>query len=409
MDVLNQLADPERALPLLSPYATRLLGPRSTLSRIDVLRAWRRTWAKPAQRHREYLEFYLRLEGRSPAGATLRRSIHGLAARPGALPAGADYTQHLEMPTAVLCFEPLPRDRALPQLASLTTRTGCATALPVPARELLGGPPERVELVSFRPGRRAVLRAVRAERSVFGKMFAGDAHEMHARRLAELQHVVMPGRGRIAVPRLLGHDAGLGVLWLAGIAGRSATDWLASPYGLAWVGRVLGEALADWHRTRVPADLPALTPDLLLIEAQRKLRKIQHAGWTPAEHCGPLLDLLPARLAVLPRGEPTLIHGDVHPGQFLIDNARRVGLCDLDEIALGDPERDLAQLLERMPGGELLESWQRHARRPLRQPVLAWYQALSAIDRAYREYSMRGLAARASIERQLAAARWSLA
>jgi aminoglycoside phosphotransferase (APT) family kinase protein len=409
MDVLNQLADPERALPLLSPHAARLLGPRSTLSRIDVVRAWRRTWAKPAQRHREYLEFYLRLEGRSPAGATRRRSIHGLAALPGALPAGADYSQQLELPTAVLCFEPLPRDRALPQLAALTTRTGCATALPVPARELLGGPPEHVELVSFRPGQRAVLRATRAERSVFGKMFARGAHERQAQQLADLQHLVVPGRGQVAVPRLLGHDASLGVLWLSGIAGRSATDWLASPYGSAWVGRVLGEALAHWHRADAPADLPILTPERLMTEAQRKLRKIQHAGWTPAELCGPLLDLLPVRLAQLPHCEPALIHGDVHPGQFLIDNARRVGLCDLDEIALGDPERDLAQLLERMPGGELLESWQRHARRPLRLPILAWYQALSAIDRAYREYSMRGLAARANIEQQLMAASRSLA
>jgi hypothetical protein len=58
----------------------------------------------------------------------------------------------------------------------------------------------------------------------------------------------------------------------------------------------------------------------------------------------PLATLVPAAdilSETVPRGSATL-HGDLHVGQFLRDGAGKVWIVDLDDLALGPPEADLA-------------------------------------------------------------------
>lgn len=405
MDLMTRLANSDLALPILQPHAPQLLEPAARLAAVDVLRAWRRTWAKPAQQHREYLELYFRAAGQTASGRPMQRGIHGVACRPGAAADLHAYPHRIDLREITFCFERLPQDHALPQLSLLLGEHGCAAALPVAAREVLGGAPTDAGLVSFRPGQRAVLRVSRGERSVYAKVFSDHRAVVLAGRLEELQATCLRQEDAPALPRLLGLDRDRRTLWLAELPGRHAGDCLRSEHGASWVGRVLARSLARWHRLAPPAGLTQTARGQWLLEGERKLRKLAVSAPELAAQASELCLRLQKRA---PRRDHTalqLIHGDVHPQQFLIDNARRVGICDLDEIALGDPERDLAQSIERIGEHEFLETWQRHASRPLNAGLLRWYLALAHVDRAYRELSSRGQLAADDARRALARAR----
>lgn len=200
-------------------------------------------------------------------------------------------------------------------------------------------------LLRFKPRRRAVvrwsLRAMGAEGSV--------------RRDAITRHFAEPLRSGLAWrralpngpwPRLLSANESGTLLIEEQLPGDepSALDFAAAGELLARFHRAAsggaagatlhlaalrGAAAEGWRREVARAavaleDLAALAPALAR-EANVALAALQQQA--------PLLALA-----------PTVVHGDLHAGQFLRDEAGELRLCDLDRAEAGAPERDLARL-----------------------------------------------------------------
>lgn len=152
-------------------------------------------------------------------------------------------------------------------------------------------------------------------------------------RIESVRRSLRPCQG-LRYPKLLGTDPEVGILleeWVSGSA---------PPEGSFEHVELVGAALAGLHRLLPPAgEMPAVSPELgvlrvldidLAVEADRLLRTIP-----------------------LARGH-VLIHGDLHPDQWLLDD-EGVVMLDLDALRPGEPEEDLASWLAdvHLAGGSL--------------------------------------------------------
>lgn len=390
MDLMTRLANNDLALPLLRPFASQLLGPRCELAQVEVLHAWRRTWAKPRAENRDFLRLYARLCGIGTDGAAVEKRIQGIVGSAQENPAVRQLPHRIDWGTVGLSFDFLPNDATLTALRGLLSRRSCAYSVPVGARERLGGPPDAVELLSYRPGERAVVRVSRGNQSVFAKLFAGKQHEELAARLPVLQQDLQRRSTNLLLPPMLGHEPADGAVWLGAVAGRAAHDLLADDGTARNTSKRIGAALAQWHQLTPPPALATVTRQQVLIEALRKLRKLRHEDQASSPFIDALERRWPEVVSHAPVTAASLIHGDVHPGQFLLGSGDQVGLCDLDEIALGDVERDLAQSQERLPTDDFLHAWRHHAARDFDANLFRWYLSVAFVDRAYRDLTARG-------------------
>lgn len=197
--------------------------------------------------------------------------------------------------------------------------------------------PIRIDVVSYRPGRRAVLRAAGAQRAVFLKVMqphrAGEIVERHQRLFS----------AGVPVPEVLAHYEGLVVL--AELPGRPlsravvedgadscrAEDLVAlldrlpaSMYTAAlrppWTDSV------DFYAGIVSSSVPALAPrlDALVREIRDGLAAV-----------GRRRDLQPH----------DVVHGDFYEAQVFVEGGRVVGLLDIDTVGPGRRADDLACLL----------------------------------------------------------------
>lgn len=406
MDLMTQLANGELALPLLRPYANRLLGTKTELAEVEVLHAWRKTWAKPRREPRDFLRIYARLQGINADGRAIERRIQGVAVGAADHDAARQLPHRIDWGNVALSYDFLPHDAALPALVKVLSRRACAYSAPAATRERLAGPPDTVELVSYRPGQRAVVRVSRGAVSVFAKLFADRQHESLATRLPALREALQRRTNKnnstsLELPQLLGHEPSDGAVWLSAVSGRAASDLLVDPATAAESRGRIGAALADWHRLEAPDGLPVVARQQSLIEAQRKLRKLRHEDPASVQVIDALEQRWESMFSRLAASRPTLLHGDVHPDQFLLGCHGQVGICDLDEIALGDVERDLAQGQERLDCDDFLRAWRERSGRDFDATLFRWYLSIAYVDRAYRELTARGRLALPALAQRL--------
>ena len=197
--------------------------------------------------------------------------------------------------------------------------------------------PIAIDVVSYRPGRRAVLRASQGGSAVFLKV-------MQPHRRAELvdRHQRLLSAG-VPVPEVLDHHDGLVVLRELpgrplsravvdeGVAACSAQDLVAlldrlpaSLYPLPlrppWTDSV------EFYAGIVSSSVPALAPRLdALVRAIRE-------GLAAMER----------RMDVRPHD---VVHGDFYEAQVFVQDGRVVGLLDIDTVGPGRRADDLACLL----------------------------------------------------------------
>lgn len=213
-----------------------------------------------------------------------------------------------------------PADPHLPALAPVAFEHAAKTVL---AR--LGITGDAVpEMVSYRPGRRAVLRVVSGDGPVWLKVVRPSRVEGIIRAGAAVAAAGLP------VPHVHGwSDEGLIVM--AGAVGTPAADVDWEPGDLLVQVDAAREVLAhaDWRR-RSTGILGRLAwygarageqEALLLTEA------------------GTLIDA-----SVKHRAE-VVVHGDLHFGQIFLSDGRISGIIDVDTLALGDPAEDPAAFL----------------------------------------------------------------
>lgn len=232
-----------------------------------------------------------------------------------------------------------PHDPWLPMLPSVCYpeglgRTLAALGVPVP-----GDPsaPVPIDVVSYRPGRRAVLRATLPDREVYLKVMqphrSGEIVERH-------QHLLSAG---VPVPRVLAHHEGLVVL--EELPGR--------PLSLAVVEEGVDSCRAE--------DLVALLDRLPASLYTLPLR----APWTEsidfyAGIVGSSLPALVPRLDALVHGireglaavdrrigqhPHDVVHGDFYEAQVFVEGGEVVGVLDIDTVGPGRRADDLACLL----------------------------------------------------------------
>jgi hypothetical protein len=221
----------------------------------------------------------------------------------------------------------VPHDPWLPALAVVTDPLRLDVLLDT--LDVRSGRSEH-RIVSYRPGRRAVVRVRRAGTTLFVKVTRPErAQALHDRHVA-----LAPA---VPVPRSLGVDPRLGVVVLQALGGSLLRRRVAAP-GAALPGPEAVVALLD--RLPPPADA-ARRPGWRAPDWADLLGRIR-PGRADAVHA------LAAEIAAVGRERPPPadpVHGDLHEAQLLVQRRRISGVLDVDTHGVGHRVDDLANLI----------------------------------------------------------------
>ncbi|MGZ5404327.1 MAG: phosphotransferase family protein [Nocardioides sp.] len=215
----------------------------------------------------------------------------------------------------------------------------------------LGGAENR--LVSYHRGRRATVRVtgptgLRPSPVAYAKVFSDQRGAEHLELSEPLAEAAAAGRLGVRVPQPARYDATRFVLWQHQVAGVPSTDLLTGPRGPV-LALQLGAALGSLHTS-------GLQPPRRLTATGLMLRTERHAA--EASRLVPALGKRILRLLGLVGADasdalaPTVpVHGSPEPARWLVGAEPVPGLLDLDRLAWGEPETDLACFL--VEAGEL--------------------------------------------------------
>jgi aminoglycoside phosphotransferase (APT) family kinase protein len=189
-----------------------------------------------------------------------------------------------------------------------------------------------IDVVGYRPGRRAVLHGSGSDGDVFVKVLTPRKAARSARRLDTLR------RHGVPVPRVLMRDLEAGVLVLEGLPGAT-----------------LRQRLTEQAPAPSPDELLALL-DLLPSSWADGAREVPAPSTHAARHAAVIAQVLPAARPALDRilaavtsdiPEPAVaVHGDFHDDQLLVDERGEiVGLLDVDGAGSGHRADDLGTML----------------------------------------------------------------
>jgi aminoglycoside phosphotransferase len=328
------------------------------------------------------------LAGRMSSAGTFRQPV---AVPAGSSPFGGVF-HHADLNTVWWAF---PNDRKLRRL----------DALFAPAPTLAGWTGTgwtRSELVEYAPEHCATVRCLDGDDQVvaYAKAYRdGVGRHLPARyrRIAK-----QAAAGNVTrTPRPLAWSDELDVLVLEALPGRRwadlAPDELPAMFGL------LGPAVAAVHR---------MSPGWTRRFGRLLPERVVHSAELVAIARPDLAALCAALAEQLRHGPPAadsevLLHGDVHPGNALLDGDQ-VSLIDLDQSGVGSPAADIGSLAARLrygdivgggagrPGAELFAAFAAGyaSLRPLPSPaVLRWHtaaalvaeRAMRAVNRVHRD------------------------
>lgn len=202
----------------------------------------------------------------------------------------------------------------------------------------LVGAPVVLESLKRKPGRRHTLRASGPSGRVIVKLYSTPRAGSVAARLSSLAD----GPAEPAVPRVLAVGSNERFVVLSEVSGQTLGASLLA--GAHDAPARAGQALGRWHRAWASAPPPALRPHS--VERELEILEARLTGLPPD-----LAKRIRLATPVAIRWAPvTVVHRDLYEEQILI--GKRVGLIDLDDVALGPPELDLGNLLAHL---ELLE------------------------------------------------------
>lgn len=240
-----------------------------------------------------------------------------------------DGTLPVSSPAGTVGLWRWPHDPALPGLPIASTPS-CVEEL---VGEQVGGVPA-LEILAYRPRRRAVVRATGPRGSVHLKVVRPDHVAPIADRHGRL-------RDRIRRPEVLATDDALGLVVLETLPGAPVRSALLSDTTGALPPETILELLGDL------ADLP---DDGLGSVRSHVARLDGHArvlGAVAPSLADRVAALGEAVRALAGDGGPTqVIHGDLHDAQLLAPPAGGVhGVVDLDTVGVGEPVHDLGNLL----------------------------------------------------------------
>lgn len=319
--------------PLL-PAAEHLLGPEAVALLGAAVQAYagRLHSARPVQvQHRPGHDLVVRYDAEVAWGARpAQRETLLAAALVGGAPEGTLVLSAGEVEAAVWRY---PYDPRLPGLAAAVT--------PGQVDEVLEGLlPRRpdLEVVAYRPIRRAVVRATAGDHELYLKVVRPEETAVIAARHDALSAAGLP------VPRVVRADAERGLLVMEALTGenlrdrllRSTEGWPPPQAFLDLMGRL---AVVELPPARVSSRL-AMTPAETAESHARALTAI-----LPAE-ADRLTRITEAIATLAPSAGPTrTVHGDLYEAQLMVEHGALHGLLDLDDVGPGGPLDDPATLL----------------------------------------------------------------
>lgn len=248
-------------------------------------------------------------------------------ADPAALDAAARETQAPAHRLGPVLLQPEGTDARLPALAEVLREPGA-------------------QLIGHRPGRRAVARVPGPDGDVFVKVVRRPRRAEDVMRRGQLAQRLVDGQ--VVVPTLVGADIPRGVVCWGDVGGRTLSDlgpsWSPADAYRAW--ERAGRAVAVLHAADQELVEDRHDDDAEVAGADRWLGPaVAHGRLDPGTVTRARERVL-AALADL-RGEPALgvLHRDLHDRQVLLRPDGRVGLIDVDTLAVGERAVDLANVL----------------------------------------------------------------
>lgn len=206
---------------------------------------------------------------------------------------------------------------------------GLATLLTQPA----------AQIIVHRPERRAVVRLQQDGETVFAKAVRPEKSGALAAALTWAGEQIRA----FATPTLLHHDEAAGIVSTAALAGKSVHDLYGSPViedALQVMGRTLGAlhemAAPDWA-------VPHAAAQEVGVLARWMDRLNDFAPHLHAELSMPVARVAEALTDAI--GVPTLLHRDFYDKQIFVTEDGAAGLLDLDTLAVGEAELDVANAL----------------------------------------------------------------
>jgi Ser/Thr protein kinase RdoA (MazF antagonist) len=293
-----------------------------------------------------------------------------LAAEPAPDAAAGPLPAVTHVPELGAVFWSFPHDRRIARLAILAD-----------GRELgrmLGRPHVRTQLVAWAAERSATARCVDPGGHVLGyaKVYGRDAAPVASAIHRALGDLKTAGPWAARLPRLLAAAPAHDAIVLEPLAGRSLLSLRGSARAAAMAD--VGTALALLHELPVPAAAPRfdrLQPRRLDAAA----RAIGHAQPAVAEAADELAATLVAGAPAIGDARPACLHGDVHPGNVLVQDGGGIALVDLDDVAGGPPAADLGLVVAGLAQQRLLGLLDRRTERALARELLVGYAQVGSV------------------------------
>ena len=223
----------------------------------------------------------------------------------------------------------------------------------------LVGAPVALESLKNKPGRRRTLRASGPRGRVIVKVYAPRRAGSVAARLSSLAD----GLAEPVIPRVLAVGSDERFVVLSEVPGQTFGVSLLA--GLRDAPPRVGRALGRWHRAWASA--PPATLRSHSVERELETLEARLAGLAP-DFADRIRRATPVAVCW---GPTTVVHRDLYEEQILV--GERVGLIDLDDVALGPAELDLGNLLAHL---ELLELRSGRPMAQERDDLLQSYQAV---------------------------------
>lgn len=343
---LPDLADPAWVRDVLSRHAGQLglIGEVASTQLVDVRLT--HPHRPESTRCRGWATYVVALHGGSSVQLYLKgfpdRATSEAAWRQDRAARPAGRSEHLAEHHLVVWL--FPEDPRLPALPDLLASPLAPRVVPAAVGAALG--PRSglcVTVVRYQPEASATLRvgAQAGGPTVFAKHLGAGSVEAVGARHRALWSMTGPGQPlRVAEP--LAVDPVRRVLWTRGVPGPTLTD-AVPPRELAGATGPTGALLAALHGSAT-GPLPPTSVDGLLTEMRKKSGKLAHAHPAVEPIVSDLLAAAAKRRGDVARERVCTLHGDFHLDQ-LVASADGPVLVDLDTMAHGPPEVDLAEFL----------------------------------------------------------------
>ncbi len=197
---------------------------------------------------------------------------------------------------------------------------------------------ERIELLAWRVGSRAIFRLEGSEGARLVKIYRKDRQTIQ--RWQCLPSDSAPWR----VPRVLDWDASRKRLEIEFCAGESLNSRWLTGNGDRSDGKRVGQLLSWLSKTAIPSDFPVHSVEDEIKILNERLPVFERVLENPSPRAAQLVDRVANSLRSLPNTDPVLCHRDFHDKQILIDGERGA-LIDLDLAAAGHPALDVGNII----------------------------------------------------------------